>query len=136
MSSETLPLTELIAAAIKVRLNAYVPYSNYHVGAALVGANGQIFTGCNVENAAYPACICAERGALMKAVSEGVQQFTTVVVATENAGAPCGHCRQMLFEFSPDMHVVLVNTSGEIHVDTTLRDLLPHGFGPEHLPRP
>lgn len=126
-------LKELIDAAIKVKENAYVPYSNYRVGAALLAKDGSVFTGCNVENAAYPATICAERTALVKAVSEGVRQFDTVVVATENGGSPCGVCRQMMFEFAPDMRVVMVDADGNIVHDEILNKLLLHGFGPESL---
>lgn len=128
-------LTLHIGRAIEISRRAYVPYSNYHVGAVLVSADGsQVFTGCNVENASYPACICAERTALVKAVSEGVQAFNGIVVATLNGGSPCGICRQMLFEFSPTMQVVCVTFEGDITINTTLDKLLLHGFGPSSLP--
>jgi cytidine deaminase len=123
----------LTGRAIEVSRRAYVPYSNYRVGAALVTDEGEIFTGCNIENAAYPATICAERTALVKAVSEGQHHFEMIVVATKNGGSPCGTCRQMLYEFAPDMRVVCVTFQGEVTIDTTLRDLLPHGFGPSSL---
>lgn len=130
-------LTFHIGRAIEVSRRAYVPYSNYKVGAALVSAdNSQVFTGCNVENASYPATICAERTALVKAVSEGVQDFQGIVVATLNGGSPCGVCRQMLYEFSPTMQVVCVTFDGDITIDTTLDKLLPYGFGPNSLPQP
>src|SRR5689334_20234481 len=94
---------QLVQAAVAAARLAYAPYSNYPVGAALQSADGTIFTGCNVENAAYPAGICAERTALVKAVSEGHQQFTALAVATKNSGSPCGICRQMLNEFAPHL---------------------------------
>jgi cytidine deaminase len=125
----------LIQRAIAASQNAYIPYSHYRVGAALLAQDGTVYTGCNVENASYPAGICAERTALVKAVSEGVRHFTAIVVATENGGTPCGVCRQMMYEFAPDLKVLIVNFAGEIQLETTLRDLLPHGFGPADLPR-
>jgi len=127
-------LKTLIQTAIKASENAYIPYSHYAVGAVLVAPDGQEFTGCNVENASYPASICAERTALVQAVNAGVQQFETIVIATKNGGSPCGICRQMLFEFSPDLRVVCVDFEGNIHIDQPLNELLPHGFGPSSLP--
>jgi len=126
-------LTLLIGKAIEVSRKAYAPYSNYRVGAVLLGKNGEVFTGCNVENASYPAGICAERTALVKAISEGVQEFEALIVATQNGGSPCGICRQMLAEFAPDMRVITTAFDGTIISDTTLRDLLPASFGSEHL---
>lgn len=123
----------LIEAAIQVRNKAYAPYSGYFVGAALLSEQGQIFTGCNVENAAYPSTICAERTALVKAVSEGVQRFTAIAVVTENGGFPCGSCRQMLYEFSPVMLVIVANLHGEVKQEMLLSDLLPEGFGPSFV---
>ena len=128
-------LTLHIGRAIEASRRAYAPYSNYKVGAVLVSADGeQVFTGCNVENASYPATICAERTALVKAVSEGIREFRGIVVATLNGGSPCGVCRQMLYEFSSEMQVICVNFDGDITIDTTLEKLLPHGFGSESLP--
>lgn len=128
-------LAYYIQQAIEASQKAYIPYSQYPVGAALVSTETQeIFIGCNVENASYPAGICAERTALVKAVSEGVQDFQRIVVATKNGGSPCGICRQMLYEFSPTMQVICVNFNGDITIDTTLDQLLPHGFGPSSLP--
>ena len=123
----------LVVAAQQVRQRAYAPYSKYYVGAALLADSGEIFTGCNVENAAYPATICAERTALVKAISEGVQQFKAIAVVTENGGFPCGTCRQMLNEFAPQMRVIVANEHGQIQHDLLLSDLLPHGFGPAQL---
>ena len=137
-SSKTTTLTDgtrrtLIAAAQRARQYAYAPYSKYLVGAALLAANGEIYTGCNVENAAYPATICAERVALVKAVSEGVRSFVAVAVVTENAGSPCGMCRQMLNEFAPDLVVMIADSEGALRNETTNSALLPHGFGPAQL---
>lgn len=133
MTTNTIQLNDtqrqqLIDAARKVRENAYVPFSHYHVGAALLTPKGDIFTGCNVENSAYGSTICAERSAVVKAVSEGVRQFTAGVVMTRDGGSPCGACRQVMFEFAPDMLVVLVDEAGKIHYEGSLRDLLPLGF--------
>ena len=121
-------LTIHIGKAIEASRMAYAPYSNFRVGALLLAKNGQKFTGCNVENAAYPACICAERTALVKAVSEGIQEFELIVVATKTGGSPCGMCRQMLYEFAPKMRVICVNFDGEVTIDSTLDQLLLHGF--------
>jgi cytidine deaminase len=128
-------LSTLIQHAITASRNAYVPYSHYHVGAALLARDGRIFTGCNVENASYPVCICGERTALVKAVSEGAREFETLVVATLNGGTPCGVCRQMLYEFAPDLRVVIVDFDGKVYHDVRLHELLAHGFRPEDLPK-
>lgn len=123
----------LVEQAIAASKQAYAPYSSYPVGAALESASGVIYSGCNVENAAFPATICAERTALVKAVSEGAREFTRLVVVTRNAGSPCGICRQMLYEFAPDLHVILADFDGNIHQEAKLSDLLPLGFGPSKL---
>ena len=123
---------ELLQAAIEVRQRAYAPYSNYLVGAAILVDNGRIFTGVNVENASYGLTNCAERTAVFKAVSEGYKTIYAVVVATENAGSPCGACRQVLAEFAGDVPVWLVDASGNGR-ETTLYTLFPDHFGPEHL---
>ncbi|MBE7514246.1 MAG: cytidine deaminase [Anaerolineales bacterium] len=132
MINET--LAALVAKAAEGRSRAYIPYSHYAVGAALLDEDGTIYTGCNVENASYGGTICAERTALVKAVSEGARRFTTICVMTENGGSPCGICRQVLYEFNPDMSVILASPSGAIVKIYTLRDLLPDGFGAEKLP--
>jgi len=123
---------ELVRAARVVREKAYAPYSNYKVGAALLAEDGSIFTGCNVENASYPAGICAERAAVAKAVSEGNRQFVAIAVATINGGVPCGICRQVMNEFAPDLLVILADETG-IASEATLRELLPRAFGPNDL---
>jgi len=123
----------LIEQAIKARDVAYAPYSHYHVGAALLAANGEVFIGCNVENAAFPATICAERTAVVKAVSAGQQDFVAIAIATVDGGSPCGICRQVLNEFAPTLHVIITNDEGEIVLESSLDQLLPYGFGPSHL---
>jgi cytidine deaminase len=126
-------LRTLIRTATDAARNAYIPYSHYPVGAALRTSDGAIYSGCNVENAAYPATICAERVALVKAVSEGQRQFDAIAVVTPNGGSPCGICRQMLYEFAPDLRVILAKADGTVVYDGVLSELLPRGFGPESL---
>jgi cytidine deaminase len=123
----------LVNAAIKSRQHAYAPYSRYPVGAALLAASGKVYTGVNIENAAYPAGICAERVAVFKAVSEGETQFTAIAVVTGNGGAPCGTCRQVMAEFGLDIQIFVVDGEGTVHLETTLKDLLPHAFTPKDL---
>ncbi len=124
---------ELIRSALEVRQWAYAPYSNYPVGAALLTASGRIYEGVNVENAAYPTGMCAERVAVFKAVSEGERQFVAIAVATANGGSPCGACRQVLSEFGQDMLVMVANQDGEVVWETSLANLLPGAFGPTDL---
>ena len=128
------PMTDerLLEMARQARKNAYVPYSGYAVGAALLGEDGTVYTGCNVENAAYGNTLCAERTALCKAVSEGARRFTAIAIASEgSAPYPCGACRQSLYEFAPNLRV-LVTWDGNVR-EAMLRDLLPEGFGPSSL---
>lgn len=132
-STSTHDYSALVATAISASEYAYIPYSKYPVGAALLADDGTVFTGCNVENATYPATICAERTALVKAVSEGHQSFTAIAVVTRDGGSPCGICRQMMYEFAPNMTVIIADVTGKIHHTMPLSDLLPHGFGPSHL---
>jgi len=124
---------ELIQAALQARQWAYAPYSKYRVGAALLTASGRIYDGGNVENAAYPTSMCAERVAVFKAVSEGEQNFVAVAVATENGGTPCGACRQVLSEFGLDTIVLVVDEQGTPVLETTVGGLLPGAFGPGDL---
>ena len=124
---------ELIQAAITASEHAYIPYSQYAVGAALLTVDGEVFSGCNVESASYTPTICAERTALVKAISEGHREFAAVAVVTRDGGSPCGVCRQLLFEFSPGMRVIMADLDGKVHQRVTLADLLPHGFGPANL---
>lgn len=125
---------DLLALAEKASENAYAPYSRFHVGAALETKDGRIFTGCNVENASYGLGRCAEQTAIQKMVSEGGRDFVQIAVFTRASppSSPCGACRQVLFEFSPDARVYLTNHKGEL-LETTVRELLPHGFGPKDL---
>lgn len=123
---------KLLEMAVEMLTRSYVPYSNYPVGAALLAKDGRVFTGCNVENAAYGNTMCAERTALFKAVSEGAREFTAIAVAARgSAPFPCGACRQSLYEFAPDLRV-MVTWDGNVR-RTTLRELLPEGFGPSSL---
>jgi cytidine deaminase len=126
---------KLIELAGQARENAYVPYSNYKVGAALLTKKGTYFTGCNVENAAYPDSLCAERVAVVKAVSEGECEFEAIAVVTSNGGMPCGSCRQVLAEFGLDIVVIVADTQARISQETTLSKLLPGAFTPESLKR-
>ena len=123
---------QLVALAQEARKGAYAPYSHYSVGAALLTASGQVFTGCNVENAVYPLCLCAERTAVVKAVSEGRREFAAIAIATRNGGSPCGACRQVLREFAPHLRVLVVDESNHVR-EFTLGQLLPESFGPEFL---
>lgn len=124
---------ELIKAAIEVQEKAYAPYSNYHVGAALLTKTGQTFLGVNVENAAYPDSICAERSAVVSAVSAGERDFEAIAVATRNGGTPCGSCRQVLAEFGLDIEVLLVDENGNLVQQNTVRELLPGAFQSQDL---
>ncbi len=123
----------LIDLAIQTRQWSYSPYSHYAVGAALLAESGKIYTGVNIENAAYPTSICAERVAIFKAVSEGERKFTAIAVATENGGSPCGSCRQVMAEFGLETQVLVVDSEGKIYLDTTVDGLLPDAFTPEDL---
>ena len=125
----------LVELAFAMLERSYVPYSHFPGGAALLCADGTVFTGCNVENAAYGSTICAERTALVKAVSEGRRDdFVRLAVAgrSEDYCWPCGSCRQMLYEFAPDLTVLVARGDGGF-VTLPLRELLPHGFGPSSL---
>jgi cytidine deaminase len=126
-------IQSLVQQAIDASQYAYIPYSHYPVGAALRAVDGTIYRGCNVENAAYPVTICAERTALVKAVSEGQRQFDMIAVVTRNGGSLCGMCRQMLYEFAPDLRVIIADLEGHVHVDCRLSELLTYGFGPSKL---
>ena len=128
---------ELVDLAFTMLERSYVPYSRFPVGAALLCADGAVFTGCNVENAAYGSTICAERTALLKAVSEGRRDDFIKLAVVGNSRDfcwPCGACRQMLYEFAPDL-TLLVARGDRQFVTLPLRELLPHGFGPKDLER-
>ncbi len=124
----------LVNLAFTMLERSYVPYSRFPVGAALLCPDGAVFTGCNVENAAYGSTICAERTALVKAVSEGRREFTALAVVgrSEDYCWPCGACRQMLYEFAPELTVLVGRGDGQ-YVKLPLKELLPHGFGPSSL---
>ena len=124
----------LVDLAFTMLERAYVPYSHFPVGAALLCRDGSLFTGCNVENAAYGSCICAERTALVKAVCEGRRDFVKLAVVGQGEDYcwPCGACRQMLFEFAPQLTVLVARGDGDF-VRISLSELLPHGFGPSSL---
>lgn len=121
---------ELVELALEARKNAYAPYSHFSVGAALLCADGTVYTGCNIENASYPCGICAERTAASKAVSEGKREFTALAVAgsSEELCTPCGLCRQFLFEFAPNLTVLCANNAGK-YEKHLLAELLKIGFG-------
>ena len=124
----------LVDLAFSMLERYYVPYSHFPVGAALLCADGTVFTGCNIENAAYGPTICAERTALVKAVSEGYRAFTAIAIAGRSGDYcwPCGVCRQVLYEFAPDLTVLVARGDGD-YVKLPLKELLPHGFGPDSL---
>ena len=125
---------DLVEQALEMRRFSYAPYSHFRVGAALECEDGSVYTGCNVENAAYGSSLCAERTALVKAVSEGRRRFVRLAVVGDSADYcwPCGACRQMLREFGADLEVLAANREGA-YVSVPLEELLPHSFGPETL---
>ena len=126
---------QLVDLAFEMLSKSYVPYSNFPVGAAILCNDGTVFTGCNVENAAYGSTICAERTALVKAVSEGHRDdFQRIAIVGRGSDYcwPCGACRQMLFEFNPALTVLVARGDGEF-VSLPLQELMPHGFGPKSL---
>ena len=131
---------ELVRQALAAMKFAYVPYSGFSVGAALLTKSGKVYLGCNIENAAYGPSNCAERTAIFKAVSEGEREFAAIAIVGSKVGekntlvtGPCGVCRQALFEFGgPDLTVIMAK-SEEDYIVTTLGELLPYGFGPANL---
>jgi cytidine deaminase len=124
---------KLVLLALEARQNAYAPYSNYPVGAALLTASGEIYQGVNVENAAYPTGTCAERVAVFKAVSEGEKDFVAVAVVSTNGGTPCGSCRQVMAEFGLNTVVLIADAEGQQIQETMVSELLPGAFGPIDL---
>lgn len=125
----------LVDAARKVRENAYAPYSNFKVGAALKAASGTVYTGCNVENVAYPEGTCAEAGAIAAMVAAGETRFTDIAVIADSPTpvTPCGGCRQKLAEFAAGEAAVTMATTGGAVIETTVGDLLPGAFTPDHM---
>ena len=128
--------TQLVVQAAAARERAYCPYSGFAVGAVAIAASGRVFPGCNVENAAYPATICAERAALMGAYAAGEREIVALAVIADTPApvSPCGTCRQVIHELAPGCTVVLANTSGAVQL-TTPQELLPGGFTRQDLPR-
>lgn len=130
---------ELISLAKEAARNAYVPYSHYTVGAALLTRDGKVYTGCNIENAAYGPTNCAERTAFFKAVSEGERDFQAIAVVGgkeldfKDYFAPCGVCRQVMMEFCDKDFRVLIGKNGEEYLDLTLEEILPYGFSPKDV---
>ena len=135
MEITTQQRNELINRALEARRFAYAPYSGYTVGAALLSISGEIYLGVNIENAAYPTSMCAERTAVFKAVSNGELAFSAIAIATENGGSPCGACRQVLSEFGLETLVLVVDNQGEVTLETTVGNLLPEAFSPSDLTR-
>ncbi|MGI8689605.1 MAG: cytidine deaminase [Thermomicrobiales bacterium] len=133
---------ELIAVATDARTRAYVPYSHYAVGAAILTADGRIHGGCNIENASYGLTSCAERNAIFGLVSQSADpdarriRAVAVVTAGNDPATPCGACRQVIREFGKDAAIIIANTDGKVFLHTTLDALLPHSFGPEQLASP
>ena len=124
----------LIAEALTARKASYSPYSHFAVGAAVLAEDGHIYGGTNIENAAYPSSLCAERVAIFKAISEGNRHIQAIAVATHAGGSPCGACRQVMREFGEqDMPVLLADAEGNLVEETSLATLLPRSFGPEDL---
>ena len=126
---------QLVNLAVEARQRAYAPYSNYQVGAALRTRSGRIFTGVNVENAAYPTTMCAERVAIYTAVAQGEREFDAIAVVTSNGGSPCGGCRQVMAEFGLETVVLIADADGKLLEQTTVNGLLPGAFTPAHLHR-
>jgi cytidine deaminase len=133
MSADEKTIADLMDQAHQARRNAYAPYSNYAVGAAVLARSGQVYVGANVENAAYPTTMCAERSAVFSAVAKGERSFDVIVVMTENGVAPCGACRQVLSEFGLDLQVVTTDAEGNVALNTRLAELIPDAFGPQDL---
>ena len=124
---------DLVRIANQVRKWAYAPYSKYLVGAAVLTDLGRVYDGVNIENAAYPVTVCAERVAIFKAVSNGEKEFQAIAVVTKNGGMPCGSCRQVMAEFSPEMLVIIADENEIIKTEKKVNDLLPGAFRADSL---
>lgn len=133
MAEQMIDVAALAAAAQAARSRAYTPYSRYRVGAAVLCEDGEVFTGCNIENAVYPLTCCAERVAMFNAISSGRRSFRALAVATSNGGSPCGSCRQVMHEFGPEMPVFILDEFGLVRM-TSVAELLPDSFGAAQLP--
>lgn len=134
-------IQEMITVASQARMFSYAPYSDFTVGAALMTKSGKVFTGCNVESVSYSPTTCAERVAILKAVSEGERSFEMIVVIggprvgesrAKGYSGPCGVCRQMIYEFGKDTTIIIANSLDEYYVHD-ISELFPFGFGPDHL---
>ena len=129
MALEDAELQRLVAAALTVQQRAYAPYSNFFVGAAILSSDGQIFNGCNVENASFGLTVCAERGAISQAIAQGSRDWKAIAVASRGAVTPCGACRQVLHEFGKSLEVILIDAeTSEIRARWTTDSLLPGAF--------
>lgn len=124
---------QLLDAATEAQAAAYVPYSNYAVGAALLTEDGTLYQGANIENAAYPVSVCAERVAIFKAVNAGHRAFKGIAVVTRDGGSPCGSCRQVMAEFGLEPTVLIANAAGEVVMEGSVGDILPGAFTPANL---
>lgn len=139
--SHTSVTQKLINKALEVRKNAYAPYSNFLVGSAVLCEDGSIFTGCNIENASYGLTVCAERNAIFNAVAAGNKKIKSIAVVAARAdgnappevGPPCGACRQVIFEFGPDIEVIMAHVTSDRVEVSSISDLLPRAFGPSSL---
>lgn len=126
---------DLIKKAIEVKEMAYVPYSNFHVGAAVETTDGKVYSGCNIEIASYSPTICAERTAIFKAISEGSKKIKTIAIVGDAVDTyPCGVCRQVIREFGEDVNIIIANST-EDYKEYSMDELLPHSFGPKDLDR-
>ncbi|NWK57097.1 cytidine deaminase [Verrucomicrobiaceae bacterium N1E253] len=124
---------QLFECARQARERAYAPYSGFFVGAALLTMTGEVFSGCNIENASYGLSQCAERVALGNAIAHGSRQFQTLALCLQGDGSPCGACRQALNEFAPELTVLIGGPNGNIRQRLCLNELLPNAFGPQNL---
>lgn len=126
-------ISELIKEALNAKKNAYVPYSNFHVGAAVLMEDDSVYTGCNIESASYSPTNCAERTAIFKAISEGKRHIKAIVIVGDSGFTyPCGVCRQVISEFGKDAKIIIAKSEDE-YLEYTLDELFPHSFGPEDL---
>lgn len=124
---------KLIEVAVGARAAAYAPYSRFAVGAALLTSTGKIAVGCNVENASFGLTMCAERVAVGAALAMGERDFTVLALSLPGGGSPCGACRQVLWEFSPELRILMADEEGNLVREAFMKDLLPDAFGPKSL---
>ncbi|MBM4168252.1 MAG: cytidine deaminase [Ignavibacteria bacterium] len=136
-SSKLTQYKQLVSVAQSVRRLAHAPFSNFHVGAALLATDGRIYTGCNIENSSYGLTICAERTAVFKAISEGERNFRAIAVISDESGftPPCGACRQVLMDLAGNIDFIMANAKGEMEI-VKLKELLPLAFTPKNLKNP